>query len=377
MIFLDNASTTKMSSELNSIIEHYNCIDYYNPSALYAQSLSVARDIKEATNIIKASLGGMPESKVIICSSATEANNTVLLGQLNKRFKKILISKGEHNSVYNFNPLLSKLGFEVEYLNLDCDGVVTENELRSKMTKDVGLVSVIHSSNETGAINDIKSLVKVAKSINPNCLFHSDGVQAFGKIEVNVEDLGVDFYTLTSHKICGPKGVAALYSKKSIKPLLYGGDQQEGMRSSTENVSGIMAFAHLCKNLDIQSKFEKVKKLNNLFRNIIAESGEKNLVINSRECNNPYVISLSCLGVMGETMVHKLESEGVLVSTGSACSSTKVGNRVLDTMGLGKEYQLGSIRISFGPDNTCEEVEKATKLIVSCYKDLTKKLKGI
>lgn len=371
MIYFDNASTTKLDNRLNEVIYKYNNLDYFNPSAPYIKSVYISQDIQTARNNILNALNADSNKIITFTSCATEANNTVLLGQLNKRYKKVLISDGEHKSVYNTINFIKNMGFIVETVKLNANGIVDFEDFKIKMTPDVGLVSFIHVSNETGAINPIKELCNHAKSINPNVIFHSDGVQAFGKIKVNVTDLGVDFYTVSAHKIHGPKGIAALYSKQPIKPFIIGGGQQNDNRSGTENVSGIMALGEIVKYFDIDKNYDYVSKLKEKFITFFNE--KENVKINSNSNNSPYIVSISFSGVNGETLVHMLEEKDICISTGSACSSKKANNIALASMGLPTLLIKGNIRISFDTSNTEEEVEILCTELYNAYFNLYNK----
>ena len=367
MIFLDNASTTRVLEGVDDVVKYYNSIDYFNPSASYALANEIANKIREAKRVILKSLNG--SGKLIFTGSATESNNTVLLGQLNKRFKKVLVSRGEHSSISHTIQTIKNAGFEVEEIPLTHEGIVDLDAFKNLMSTEVGLVSVIHVSNETGAINPIKQMVQIAKQINPNVLFHSDGVQAFLKIPVNLDDLGVDFYTISGHKVHAPKGIAGLYIRKNLKPYLLGGGQQDGLRGGTENVSGIMALKYVVEKTNLEEKLAYVKKLRDELFHLLKNA--KGITINSSIDNSPYVVSLTLDGVNGETMVHALELNGILVSTGSACSSKSSGNNTLSAMGLNSKSIRGNLRVSFDIENTIEDVRIFVDKLIENYNKLT------
>lgn len=372
MIFLDNASTTKLDLDALKIIEHYSLVDFYNPSAPYYKAREMNLRLKQARDDILKVLNGSAGSTFVFTGSATESNNTVLLGQLNKRYKKVLISKGEHNSVSNTISEIEKKGFIVDLINLNGKGQVDVEDFKRKMDKDVGLVSIIHVSNETGAINDIKSLVEIAKEINPNCIFHSDGVQAFGKIKTDMDDLGVDFYTISGHKVHAPKGIAGLYVKKTMKPFIYGGGQQEGMHSGTENVPSSIAFAEVCKKFNIEENSNYVCSLKAELVRILKQNS--NIIVNDFDNSSPYVVSIIFKYLNGETIVNALEKFDIFVGVGSACSSKKAGNSTLEAIGFGKDIVKGSVRISFDKSNTKEEIQIAGNKMLEVYQDLYKKV---
>ena len=237
------------------------------------------------------------------------------------------------------------------------------------MTSDVGFVSVMHVSNETGAINDIEYIADYCKSINPKVLIHSDGVQAVGKIKVNLSETGVDMYTMSAHKIHGMKGVGALFVKHgvNIKPIIFGGGQEMGLRSGTENVLGIYSLCEAvkisCSN--INENYNYVQKLKDRFVELIDSSGLK-FVMNSSGDNSPYIVSISFVGVRAETLLNMLSDRGIYVGNGSACSSKNSGNRILENMGLDRARIEGNIRISFSKYNKLEEIDLFVSAIKEC-----------
>ena len=222
------------------------------------------------------------------------------------------------------------------------------------MTKDVALVSIMHVSNDVGAINDIKMLCNYAKSVNKNMLFHSDGVQAFGKIKVNLFDLGVDLYSISAHKIYAPRGIAALWIKNGviIDPLLVGGGQENGLRSSTENVLGAVSFAYAVQRVSKEQKvnYDNVLNLKNKLLDLLKKSEISTFLgLNSSDEASPYILSISFKNLKGEVLMNALAGDGILISTGSACSTKHAGNRTLEAMKKTQNEIVGSVRISFSP----------------------------
>ena len=351
--FLDNASTTKVFEEEFDLMKQNNDVGFFNPSASYAQGIASKKCLEESRKTVLNALKGL-NGKLIFTSSATESNNMVFQGLNLRAGQVVLISKGEHPSVYNAAHRLEKRGIVVKDVPLEKSGKVDFEEFKKLMTSEVALVSIMHVSNETGAINDIKKLCAYSKMINKNVLFHSDGVQAFCKIKVNVLDLGVDFYSVSAHKVYAPRGIAALWMKNGVRiePLLVGGGQEEDVRSSTENVAGALAFAYAVKKNteSIQENFDKVANYKNEFLNFLQSSEiAQFLKVNSTQDASPYVLSISFFNIKGEVLMNSLESDGVLISTGSACSSKKAGNRTLQAMGLSSSDVVGSVRVSFSP----------------------------
>lgn len=379
MIFLDNASTTKLSEIAKNEIEKSQDL-FYNPSASYSAGLEIKNRITDAKKAICSALGVSYNDNLIITGSATEANNLAIFGSIKKTQDQLIFSIGEHPSVYNCAQELKSRGYNVKYLSLTKTGEIDIEELKELLKEPTAFVSIMHISNETGVINDIAKIAKIIKQKQPEAIFHCDGVQAFGKMPLNVVNLGVDSYTISAHKIHGPKGIGALYTRnmKKIKPLIFGGGQEFGIRSGTENTLYILTFGEIAKNLNIDENYEKVSILNKYVRDYFQELKIKeNLAIslNSSENASPYILSYSFEGVRGETLVHILEGNGVIVGTGSACSSKKgTLNRTLDAIGKNKVQNNGAIRISFSSENTLCEVETACEIILKTYKELLQKL---
>jgi cysteine desulfurase len=381
MIFLDNASTTELKREARNMMEKSYDL-FYNPSAVYNVGLEIKNKIIETKKVICDALGTAYNDNLIFTGSATEANNLAIFGSIktgSMKKEQLIFGQGEHPSVYNCAQELKARGYDVKFLPLMQDGVVDLDKLKEFLDQPTAFVSIMHVSNETGSINDIAKIAKMIRQKHPDCIFHCDGVQAFGKIPVNLTNLGVDLYTISSHKLGGPKGIGALYAKnpKKLKPIVFGGEQEYGLRSGTENTSYILAFGEVVKNLNIDKDFEKVKKLNEFTRKFFDNASRKlSVKLNSPQSASPYILSYSFDGVRGETLVHILEDQGVIIGTGSACSSKKSAlNRTLEAMGLSKSQNEGAVRISFSPRNNLNEVRTACKLILKSYEELIQKLK--
>ncbi len=375
MIFLDNASTTRLCNVAKSEIEKSHDL-FYNPSAVYGKSLEVRKLLDNAKHNICNSLGVSYNNNLIITGSATEANNLAIFGSIKKTNDQLVFGEGEHPSVYNCGLELKARGFNVVFAPLNENGEVDLKILAQILEKPTSFVSIMTASNETGAINNIEKIVKLVRKTNPNAIIHSDGVQAYGKITTNVLNTDVDLFSISAHKIGGPKGIGALYVKniKKLKPIIFGGGQEFGIRSGTENVSSTLAFGAIAKNLNVSKNFEHANVLRNYIRKFFSD--KDGVEINSPESASPFVLSLSFCGVRGETLVHILEGKDVIVGTGSACSSKKGAlNRTLEAIGKNKEENEGAIRISFSNETTLSEVEQACALIYQSYTELKEKLK--
>lgn len=349
--YFDNASTTRVSSE---VLEVYNeaSKDFYNPSSLYTPSMSVKNKIEMAREKILRYLGGANKSTFIFTSSATESNNAVLRNCIKRKDKKYIITAGEHSSIYVTAKSMINEGYNIEFAPLNEDGTVNQQVLFSMIDSKTDFLSLIHVSNETGAVNDIKYIAKKCKSINPNILIHSDGVQALHKVKINMVDMNIDFYTISSHKINGIKGIAGLYVANPTKftPLIYGGGQEMNLRGGTENLAGILSFEKAISSPSIN--YANMQKLKQVFLDNL-EMPYK--LISTDKCV-PNIISLCYQNIRGETLVHTMEDDGFLIGTGSACNSKNTVNRVLGEIGVPQEYILGAIRISFDAECTNQDM---------------------
>lgn len=377
MIYLDNASTTQIYEQVNKKIFEINSEYFYNPSALYGKAIETSQLLCDAKNSLAKNMGA-DANNIIFTSGATESNNMAIFGnRTGKKNAEYIFSNGEHPSVYAVANALKNMGAIVKFVALNKDGTVNIENFKNLLSPNTHFISIIHVSNETGAINDIKLLCDISKQYNKKIIFHCDGTQAFGKISVDVKNLGVDLYTISAHKFHGPKGVGALYVKNlnSIKPILYGGGQQKNYRSGTENLSGFigMCLASEISNSDLHNNFKKVNEYRNYVKNQI-ELNCNDFMFNQSYNNSPYILSVSFKNIRGEVLLHMLEQKGVIIGTGSACSSKNQINRVLSNMSVDKSYMLGSIRISFSSMNTFEEVIEATKILIEQYKELKERM---
>ncbi len=375
MIYLDNAATTKASQAAIDSMIKYAGEDFYNPSAGYAPALAVKKALGKATADIADLLGADPD-EIVFTSCATESNNFAFECGVKNKKGNIVVSAGEHASVYECAQRLKSRGADVRFVMPDGNGVVTAEALAQVVDGSTAFVSIIHCSNETGAVSDIKALCAAVKSVSPKAVFHSDGVQAFCKIPTDVHDLGVDLYSVSAHKVGGLKGVGALYVRKgfNMQPFIVGGGQQNGRRSGTENTGGIIGFAEAAKIYKNKAAAFDAKALREAVINVF--DGHDGVRINGRGTNSGYILSVSFKGLRGEIIAHMAEDEGVLVGLGSACSTHIKSNRVLGAMGVGRNYAEGSIRISFSPDTTKEEAVKGARVILEAARRLGDTVNG-
>lgn len=362
--YFDNSATTKVLDSVKDIVVKTMTEDYGNPAAKHRKGMEAEQYIREARKIIADSMK-VQEKEILFTSGGSESNNMALIGTAwaNQRAGKHIISTAiEHPSVYNPLGVLEELGFEVTILPVDHDGHISLKELEEAIRPDTILVSTMYVNNEVGAVEPVEEISRVIKAKNPSALYHVDAIQAYGKYVIRPKKQGIDLLSVSSHKIHGPKGVGFLYIRSGvkIKPLIYGGGQQAGMRSGTENVPGVAGFGAAVKEM-YTDHAEKIQKLIGLKDYMTDRLGEiEGTVINSKkgEASAPQIVSVSFEGVRSEVLLHALEDKGIYVSSGSACSSNHPGiSGTLKGIGVAQKLLDSTIRISFGIFNTKEEVD--------------------
>ena len=362
--YFDNSATTKVLDSVRDIVVKTMTEDYGNPAAKHRKGMEAEQYIRDARKIIADTMK-VQEKEILFTSGGSESNNMALFGAAwaNQRAGKHIISTSiEHPSVYNPLWVLEELGFEVTILPVDHDGHISLKELEEAIRPDTILVSTMYVNNEVGAVEPVEEISKIIKAKNPSTLYHVDAIQAYGKYVIRPKKQGIDLLSVSSHKIHGPKGVGFLYIRNGvkIKPLIYGGGQQAGMRSGTENVPGVAGFGAAAKEM-YTNHAEKVQKLIELKDYMTDRLGEiEGTVINSKkgEASAPQIVSVSFEGVRSEVLLHALEDKGVYVSSGSACSSNHPGiSGTLKGIGVAQKLLDSTIRMSFGMFNTKEEVD--------------------
>lgn len=360
MIYLDNAATTAMFPECVDIIRKYAVDEYFNPSALYAPAMIAAKAVKGAREQLAKALGCSADN-IVFTASGSEADNFALTCGPRKKKGRIIISAVEHAAVFNCAKAMADKGFELVVAPCDNYGRVIEEEFIKLLNDDVVLVSIMHVCNETGALNDIKKLCAETKKNCRDAVFHSDGVQAFCKVPFSVKDLGVDMYSVSGHKIHAPKGIGALYIAPglNLQPFIYGGGQEKNLRSGTENVAEICAFGYAAERMsaDTEINFNRQKELQKLLIDGLKSEFSDMVRINTDlDASGAHIVSFSFNGIRGEVMLHFLESKGIIVGTGSACSSKKAAERIPSALGLSGAFREGTLRISFNENTSKEEV---------------------
>lgn len=363
MIYLDNCATTKPDDEVVKVMLNYLQEDFANPSSIHSFGHKVQKKLQSARLMVSEFINA-DSDEVFFTSGGTESNNISINGLVNKNKrngKKIITTSFEHSSISEVFKHLESIGYEVIYIPVDSYGNVNRDVFLNSIDKDTIVVSLIHVQNEIGTIIDVKNLIRDAKSINNKILFHVDGVQAFGKIPVDVKDIGCDTYSMSSHKIYGPKGVGAIYKRKSIEiePLVYGGAQERNLRSGTENVPGILGFAKACELMK-NDFYNRSKHALDLKTHLLERLEEfSDYRINTPKNSSNYVLSISFKNIRAEVLVHYLEQDEIYISTASACTSngTKKSG-TLASIGLSNDYMEGTIRICFAKYNSLEDIDK-------------------
>ena len=371
LVYLDNAATTKMFEECADVLKKYACMDFYNPSAEYGQAVNISRELDNARKSLLNKLGAS-KGDVVFTGGATESNNLAVMGSVRNGSWEYVFSAGEHPSVFNVAHHLKELGHIVHFVPLQRNGQVDYDALKTMLNKNTRLISIMHVSNETGVINDLAKISQIRDENASKALFHADGVQAFCKMPFRLDELGVDLYSISAHKFHGPKGVGALYvkNKSSLKNIVYGGGQEGGFRSGTENVAGIKAMQCAFEQIDVAENFEKVQDLKRQFLSIVAGCNGAMYV----DSESPYIVSLSFEGVNGETLMRAVEDQ-MIVGMGSACSAKHAGNRILKEMKFSPDKIKSSIRVSFNAYLSLEDVKNAGNYLVETYEKLLEKVK--
>jgi len=373
LIYLDNAASTPMHKEVIEEMIPYFREQYGNPSSIHKYGRFARMAIQNARKRI-ASLINADDVEILLTSGGTESNNTVFYGIAHQnRGKHIITSSIEHDAVLEPCKRLEAEGFQVTYLPVDKYSLVNPEDIEKEISSDTCLISIMFANNEVGTIQPIKEIGEIADE--KKVTFHTDAVQAIGKIPIDVKELKVDLLSLSSHKMNGPKGVGALYIRKGVKidPLILGGGQENGLRSGTENVASIIGFGKACqlaKDNMIQNQ-EHVRKLGKkLVFEILKEIPYTTLNGHS-EKRIPNNVHFTFLGANGEDLIIKLDENGIAASTGSACSvRVQKASHVLKAMGFSHEQITGSLRLTLGVLNTEKEIDETVKVLKKVVKEL-------
>lgn len=360
-IYFDNGATTRAFPEVREIMTEVLEQEYGNPSSMHLKGFQAEKYLNHAREIIAKSMKVDPK-EIYFTSGGTEANNLALIGTAlaGKRMRRHIITTCiEHASVYNPLSFLEDEGFEVTYLPVDNRGIVKLDALKEALRPDTLLVSVMAVNNEIGAVEPIEEIGKIVKAYDPGILFHTDCIQAYGKMEIRPKKWKADMVSVSGHKIHGPKGIGFLYIKTGtkIKPIIWGGNQQKGMRSGTENVPGIAGIGKAAE-LIYQNHEEKIAQIRGVKEHFIERVTAEIPDVVDHSGEAPHIASITFLGVRSEVLLHALEEKGIYVSAGSACSSNKPEvSGTLRGIGLEKDQYESTLRFSFSVYNTKEEAD--------------------
>lgn len=366
--YLDNSATTRCSKAAADMVYKLLTEDYGNPSSLHMKGVEAENYINDAKKKIAKTLR-VQDKEILFTSGGTESNNTAIIGaaMANKRAgRHIITSSVEHASVLSVMQFLEEQGFEITYLPVNHDGVISVEELKNAVREDTILVSLMHVNNEIGAVMPIEEAGAAIKEKNPAALFHVDAIQSYGKMRIYPAKMHVDLLSVSGHKIHGPKGSGFLYikDKTKIHPLLNGGGQQRGMRSGTENVPAIAGLGVAAERIytGFEEKIDRMYTLREHFIEEVTKIPGVHVNGHTDRSNAPHIVSVSTEGVRAEVLLHALEDKEIYVSAGSACSSNKPSvSHTLKSIGLKPELLDATIRFSFCVETTEEEIDYAVK----------------
>lgn len=365
IIYFDNFATTSLNEEVFDSMKNFLIYNYSNPSSLYEFSqksrVAIEKSRENISNYINAD-----KNELFFTSGGTEADNWAFIGMTLFKGRKnghIILTAFEHSAILETAKFLKNRGFDVTYIFPDKDGFIDAKDVTDAIREDTFLVSVMYVNNEVGTIQDIKKICSFVKKKNPNIVFHTDAVQALSEIKIDVKDLNVDLLSVSGHKVHAPKGIGALYIKSGteIENFIFGGSQERSRRAGTENVAGIVGFS---KAIDIlrDSREKNVSKrfaLREYFLKILNENFSRFNINGSLENRYSGNINISFPEVDKEMLIMSMDFRGICISGGSACSSGAVEkSHVLDAMGIEEELKNSAVRISFGENNTFEEIDE-------------------
>lgn len=387
-IYLDNSATTRPYDDVIDYIAEIYKSEYGNPSSKHAKGLGAEGYLKQAKETI-AKIMKASEKEILFTSGGTESDNTALIGgarACKRKGNHLITTSIEHPAILQTMKFLESEGFEITYLPVDKYGIVSIDALKNALRPETILVSIMHTNNEIGALQPLEEIGKIVKAYNKNILFHTDAVQGFGKFKIIPKKLNIDLMSVSGHKLHGPKGMGFLYIKEGVRilPYIYGGGQQGGMRSGTENVPAIAGLAKAIKNI-YENLDEEVDRLYALKQRLIEGLlNIEDVKINGVNFENaelseairataPHIVSASFKDARAEVLLHALEEKGIYVSSGSACASNK--NTVSDTLSainIERQYLDSTIRFSFSVFNTEQDVDDAIEAVKEILPELRK-----
>lgn len=375
IVYMDHSATTAVDPEVRDEMIKFFSEEYGNASQMYTLGQVANAAISLARERVAKLIGAQKPQEIIFNSGGTEADNTALKGIMlaRKNEKKHMITSAiEHPAILKTSNYLEQLGIKVTYLSVDEFGLVQLDDLKEALTKDTALVSIMHANNEIGTIEPIEKIAEITH--DAGAIFHTDAVQTVGKIPIDVEKLGIDLLSLSSHKLYGPKGVGALYKKQGIRlePIMHGGGHEKGYRSGTENVSGIVGLG---KAAELAEKHlpEEMKRLT-IMRDQLIDNFlkiEDTRLNGHRTLRLPHNANLSFKFVEGEALILRLDAKGIYASTGSACSTKSLSaSHVLLAIGLRPEIAHGSLRLTLGRWTSQEDIDYTLKVVPEVVKEL-------
>jgi len=373
LIYLDNAASTQIHDDVLESMLPYLKEQYGNPSSIHRYGRLSRKAVEKARKQI-ASLIDADPSEIFITSGGTESNNTALRGIATKHSSgQIIASSIEHDAILEPCKKLSQDGFEVVYLPVDKFGTISMSDLKNHLSEKTRIVSIMFGNNEVGTIQPIAEIAKLCH--DHGVVFHTDAVQAVGKIPINVRELNVDLLSISSHKLYGPKGIGALYVKKNtiLNPMILGGGQEHGFRSGTENVANIVGFGKACDiaKTTLNENISHMRKLRNTLVQKISNEISQVTVNGHPESHLPNNAHFTFLGVHGEDLIIKLDEYGIAASTGSACSvHTQKASHVLQAMGFSHEQITGSLRLTTGIFNNQKEIKQTVEILKKVVEEL-------
>ena len=376
MIYLDNAATTKPNQDAFSCATAYITEKFYNPSALYKEGFAMQGELKKARSALLNKVADESSFELIFTSCGTESDNQAIFSFA--RRGNAVTTMGEHSAVsVPFAELKNRGIAEPRYAPLNKDGSVDVEKLLALVDEKTTFVSVMHVNNEIGAINDVNAIAKQVKQKNARVIFHVDGVQAYGKIPFKLAK-EIDLYSISAHKIGGLKGVGALIKRKSLQlpPYVLGGGQESGRRSGTENTFGIMQFVYAAEKKFATLKIDYERLTN--YREMLWQGLDKDVYTRlSAKNSTPYILSVSAVGLRGEILLHMADDKGLIIGTGSACSSNAKNrySKVILACGYNEKVADGVLRLSFSSETTEGEILEAIEILNEIGRDLKKRMK--
>ena len=362
-VYLDNSATTVCFEEVAELMHKIMCVDYGNPSSMHHKGVEAEQYIRDAKETL-AGILKVNEKEILFTSGGTEADNIALIGTAmanHRRGRHLITTRIEHPAVLQTMAYLENQGFQVTYLPVDREGKISLKDLERAMRPDTILVSVMHTNNEIGSVQPIAEAGELIKRMNPQTLFHVDAVQGFGKFRIYPAKMHVDMLSVSAHKIHGPKGIGFLYIRDGarVNPIIYGGGQQKGMRSGTENVPGIAGLAKAARMVyaDLESDMDRMYRLRDMLIQGVSDIEEVRVNGCQGREGAAHIVSLSVRGIRSEVLLHALEERGIYVSAGSACASNKPQmSATLKAIGVERDLLDSTIRFSFSVFTTEEEI---------------------